>query len=94
MLKRLFDSVVHGFGFSAGKALFEDAVEKAAAEFREPTEEEKQKAAKEAEKRAIAEEKQRLADAKKAEKERKKVEAEIDDELDALKKALKKKERG
>ena len=48
MFKRLVDSVVHGFGFSAGKALFDEAVEKAEGALREPTEEEREKAKKEA----------------------------------------------
>jgi hypothetical protein len=92
MMKRLIDSVVHGFGFSAGKALFDDAVEDAAKALREPTPEETKKAEAEARKRAVAEERERARvakeTAKEAEKARKKQAAEIDDELAALKRKM------
>ncbi len=88
MIKRLADAIVHGFGFHAGKALFDEAVEKVAAETREPTEKERAEAEKEAKKRALAEEKARAAAAKQAEKDRKKAETEIDAELLALKKKV------
>lgn len=87
-MKRLIDAVVHGFGFSAGKALFDEAVEEVEKVTREPTPEEKQKAEAEARKRALAEEKERARAAKEAEKARKKQAAEIDDELAALKRKI------
>ena len=88
MIKRLADAIVHGFGFSAGKALFEEAAEKVEAATREPTPKEREAAEKEAKKRALAEEKARAAAAKQAEKDRKKAAAEIDAELEALKKKV------
>lgn len=88
MIKRLADAIVHGFGFSAGKALFDEAVEKVEEATREPTAKELEAAEKEAKKRALAEEKARAAAAKQAEKDRKKAAAEIDAELAALKKKV------
>jgi hypothetical protein len=88
MMKRLIDSVVHGFGFSAGKALFDETVEEVEKAMREPTPEEQKKAEAEARKRAVAEEKERARAAKEAEKTRKKQEAEIDAELAALKRKM------
>jgi hypothetical protein len=88
MLKRLVDAVVFGFGASAGKALFDEAVEDVEKATREPTPEEKKKAEAEARKRALAEEKERARAAEEAEKARKKAAAEIDDELAALKRKL------
>jgi hypothetical protein len=92
MMKRLIDSVVHGFGFSAGSALFDKAVEDAAKALREPTPEETKKAEAEAHKRSLAEEKQRAKAAKEAAKEaekaQKKQSAEIDAELAALKRKM------
>lgn len=90
MIKRLVDAVVHGFGFSAGSALFHDAAQKLAEETREPTEEEARAAKVRAEKLAAAEAKRQAAEAKKAEAARKKAAAEIDAELAALKKKLRK----
>lgn len=88
MIKRLVDSVVVGFGLSAGKKLFDETVEEVGKALREPTPEEQKKAEEETRKRAIAEEKERARAAKEAEKKRKKQEAEIDDELAALKRKL------
>ena len=88
MMKRLLDSVVVGFGLSAGKKLFDETVEEVDKALREPTPEEKEKAEAEARKRAAAEEKERARALKEAEKARKKQEAEIDDELAALKRKM------
>ncbi len=99
MMKRLIDSVVHGFGFSAGSALFDQAVEDASKALREPTPEETKKAEEQARKRAVAEEKERARAAKEAikaaekatkeaEQTRKKDAAEIDAELAALKRKM------
>lgn len=88
MLKRLVDSVVVGFGLSAGKKLFDEAVDDIDNALRDPTPEEQEKAAAEARKRAIEEEKALARAAKEAEKTRQKQEAEIDDELAALKRKL------
>ena len=54
-MRRLINAVVHGFGFSAGKALFDEAAQDVKAATREPTEEERRAADKEAAKRARAE---------------------------------------
>ncbi len=88
MGNRLLDAVIRGFGFSAGKALFDDAVKDVEEATREPTEAERRAAEAEATKRAIAEEKARAVGAKKAEVERRKTEKEIDAELATLKKKL------
>lgn len=88
MVKRIVDAVIHGFGFSAGKALFDEAVKEVEEATREPTEEERRAAEVEAKKRARAEEKARAVAEKKAEAQRRKTEKEIDDELAALKKKL------
>jgi phage shock protein A len=92
MMKRLIDSVVNGFGFSAGSALFHKAVDKAVDDvnnaMREPTPEETKKAEAEARKRAIAEQKELAQAAKDAEKARKKEAAEVDAELAALKRKM------
>lgn len=88
MMKRLMDSVVVGFGLSAGKKLFDEAVEDVENALREPTPEETAKAEAEARKRAVAEEKARAKAAAEAEKARIRQEAEIDDELAALKRKM------
>lgn len=88
MIKRLVDSVIHGFGFSAGSALFDETVKEVGEALREPTPEEKKKAEAEARKRAIAAEKEMAKAAKEAEKARKQRDAEIDDELAALKRKM------
>lgn len=88
MMKRLVDSVIHGFGFSAGSALFDETVKEVDKALREPTPEELKKAEAEARKKALAEEKERARAAKEAEKARQRQEAEIDDELAALKRKL------
>lgn len=88
MIKRLMDSVVVGFGLSAGKKLFDEAVEDAGKAFRDPTPEEQAKAEEEARKQAVEQEKRRAKELREAEKSRKRQEAEIDDELAALKRKM------
>src|SRR5690349_14696032 len=105
MLKWLVESIVFGFGASAGRDIYKGAKEAAKddeAPPRELTEEERREARiraemerLEAEQRAAEEAKRRAAAARAAEEARRKAEAkreaEIDDELAALKKRLGKK---
>ncbi len=88
MIKRLMDSVVVGFGLSAGRKLFDEAVEDVGNAFRDPTPEEKAKAEAEARKRAVEQEKLRAKELREAEEKRKRQDAEIDDELAALKRKV------
>src|SRR5262245_42855028 len=85
VVKRLVDAVVFGFGASAGKKLFDEALEKA--EQPEPTEEERRAEQAKAEATARAESDRRASEAKRAlaaaEEAKAKREAEIDDELAA-----------
>jgi hypothetical protein len=94
MFKKLFGAVVDGFGHTAGKVLFDQAVRRAKDELREPTEEERAAEEAKAKEAALKEEKRLAKEAEKAERERvkaaAKASAEIDEELAALKKKLRK----
>jgi hypothetical protein len=96
VMKRLFGSIVDGFGLAAGKKLFDEAVEELVGE-EDPAQAKKRLAAeaaelKQKEKERAAAAKKAAADQKRKEKElaaaAKKAAAEIDDELAALKRKL------
>jgi hypothetical protein len=95
--KRLSDAALFGFGTAAGQALFDRAKrelfgDEEDEEALDPKEKEKRAkaAAKEAERLAKEEAKQRAREAEEKRKAKAKLERDVDDELAALKKKLRK----
>jgi hypothetical protein len=94
-IKRLIDSAIFGLGATAGRRLFEELEEKIVGKEKEE-ETPEQKTAREKKERKERERAEKLAakEAKKAEeakrKEKARVAAEVEDELAAMKKRLKK----
>jgi hypothetical protein len=95
MIKKLVDAVVGGVGHTAGKLLFDQALERMKDQLREPTEQERlDQEAKERDE-AAREARAREDEAKRVAEERRKAvartHAEIDAELEALKKKIRSK---
>jgi hypothetical protein len=91
-MKRLLGAIVDGFGLTAGKKLFDEAVDDLVGDEDPAKAAERAKREAETEKQRAAEAKRAAAEAKKREKDRaaeaKRAAAEIDRELAAMKKRI------